>query len=111
MAIKTQVILIDDVDGSEAQETVAFGIDGATYEIDLSAHNAARIRSVLDEFVGKARKADARRGRSRRRARHHGNGPGSAAVRAWARENGIEVNERGRIPADLEAKYLAAQGS
>ncbi len=104
MAQKIHVVLIDDIDGRDADETVRFSLDGSSYEIDLSASNAARLRSAMAEFVGHARKVSSRGGR---RARGGGQGK-SAEIRAWAREQGLQVNERGRIPADLAAKFDAA---
>ncbi len=106
MAQKVQVVLIDDIDGGPADETVRFALDGTSYEIDLSAANAVRLRNSVAEFVGHARKAPGRA--STRRPRSAGGGK-SAEIRAWARERGIAVNERGRIPADLAAKFEAAQ--
>jgi hypothetical protein len=105
MAQKVQVILVDDIDGGPADETVRFALDGTSYEIDLSAANAARLRNTMAEFVGHARKAAGRP--ASRRARSAGGGK-SAEIRAWAREQGLPVNERGRIPADLAAKFEAA---
>jgi len=102
MAQKVHVVLIDDIDGANADETVRFSLDGAAYEIDLSAANAARLRTVMAEFVGHARRAQGR-GTRRRSSRSK-----SAEIRAWARDQGIEVSERGRIPADLTAKFEAA---
>lgn len=106
MAQKVQVVLIDDIDGGPADETIRFALDGTSYEIDLSAANAARLRSSVAEFVGHARKAQARS--ATRRSRSAGSGK-SAEIRAWARERGLPVNERGRIPADLAAKFEAAR--
>lgn len=103
MAQKVQVVLIDDIDGGPADETVRFALDGTTYEIDLSAANAARLRAAVAEFVGHGRKASARTASRRPRA-----GGRSAEIRAWAKEQGLAVNERGRIPADLAAKFEAA---
>ena len=104
MAQKVHVVLIDDIDGTNADETVRFALDGTSYEIDLSASNAARLRNAMAEFIGHARKAPAGRGR-----RQRGSSAGkSAEIRAWARERGLTVNERGRIPAELVAKYEAS---
>jgi hypothetical protein len=88
MAQKVQVLLVDDLDGSEATETVTFGLDGASYEIDLSSGNAGKLRKEL-----------ARTGPGRER---------SAQIRAWAKQRGYKVNERGRIPANIVAEYEAA---
>jgi hypothetical protein len=106
MAQKVQVVLVDDVDGGPADETVQFALDGVGYEIDLSAANATRMREALAPYVGHARKA-ARSGRRTARAPRAGQGR-SAEIRAWARAQGIAVNERGRIPADLAARFDAA---
>src|SRR6266550_3772994 len=106
MAQKVQVLLVDDLDGSEATETVAFGLDGAAYEIDLSSGNAGKLRKELAHYVEHARKASSPA--RRRRAR---TGPGrerSAQIRAWAKQRGYKVNERGRIPANIVAEYEAA---
>lgn len=105
MAQKVQIVLIDDIDGGDADETVRFAVDGSSYEIDLSAANAARLRNAFAEFVGHARKSAGRTGARRPRS----TGGHSAKIRAWAKERGLPVNERGRIPADLTAKYEAAQ--
>jgi hypothetical protein len=106
MAQKVQVLLVDDLDGSEATETVPFGLDGASYEIDLSTGNAGKLRKELAHYVEHARKASAPS--RRRRAR---TGPGrerSAQIRQWAKQRGYKVNERGRIPANIVAEYEAA---
>jgi hypothetical protein len=114
MAQKVQVILVDDVDGGDASETVTFGLDGVSYEIDLNDDNAARLRDALSTWVGHARKVGGRSS-TRRRSSSSSSAPtaakggnDTAAVRAWARENGHEVSERGRIAADVVAAYEAA---
>jgi hypothetical protein len=106
MAQKVQVVLVDDVDGGTAEETVSFALDGVSYEIDLSAKNAAKLREDLASWVGLARRAGgrARRGTRRTAAR----GGSSADVRAWAKAQGLAVSERGRIPAEIVAQYEAA---
>jgi hypothetical protein len=117
MAQKVQVILVDDVDGGDASETVTFGLDGVSYEIDLNDDNAAKLRDALSTWVGHARKVGGRSGTRRRSASAASSssssgsakgGTDTAAVRAWARENGHEVSERGRIAADVLAAYEAA---
>jgi hypothetical protein len=110
MAQKVQVVLIDDIDGGEAKETVTFGLDGATYEIDLSDRNAAQLRDALAHWVGNARRVS---GRSSRPTGRRGGGSSSSstdttAVRAWAKENGYKVSERGRIAAEVQQAYAAA---
>lgn len=115
MAQKMQVLLIDDLDGGDAAETVSFALDGVAYEIDLNEGNAARLREALAPWVGHARKA-ARGGGPQRQRSSGGSGDGgdggaggeSAAVRAWARENGHTVSERGRIPGSVVEAYRAA---
>ncbi|HEY0716244.1 MAG TPA: Lsr2 family protein [Streptosporangiaceae bacterium] len=103
MAQKVQVLLVDDLDGGEATETVSFGLDGSAYEIDLSSANADKIRKELALYVEKARKVSAPSRRRRPRT-----GPGrqhSAAIREWAKQRGYHVNERGRIPATIVSEY------
>jgi len=109
MARTLQVVLVDDVDGGAADETVQFALDGVDYEIDLSAARAAQLRSDLALWVGHARRREpAPRGVC-------GAGPGGgadqAAVRAWARANGHTVNERGRVPAAVVEAYRASTGA
>lgn len=106
MAQKVQVLLVDDLDGGEADETVAFSIDGASYEIDLSGANATKLRDSLTPFVEKSRKAGT--ATRRRRQRGASSRERSAEIRAWAKNNGIKVNERGRIPAHVIEQYEAA---
>ncbi|GLU49540.1 histone-like nucleoid-structuring protein Lsr2 [Nocardiopsis ansamitocini] len=109
MAQKVQVMLIDDLNGGEAEETVSFAVDGATYEIDLSGDNAAALRESLAPFVDAARKAPAK-GRTVRGAKQR-TAPGrerSSEVRAWAKAQGKEVSERGRIPQSIMDEYEAA---
>ncbi|MBA9001480.1 MULTISPECIES: histone-like nucleoid-structuring protein Lsr2 [Thermomonospora] len=104
MAQKVQVLLVDDLDGGEADETVSFALDGASYEIDLSGENAKKLRDSLAPFVQHARKAGTPR---RRRSRGASSRERSAEIRAWAKAQGIKVNERGRIPASVVEKYEA----
>ena len=113
MAQKVNIVLVDDLDGSEATETVSFSLDGTSYEIDLNDANASALREALSGYVGHARKVSS--GGSRRSgSRRSGGGSGTNAsantrgVREWARENGYEVSERGRISADVQQAYDAA---
>jgi Lsr2 len=108
MAQKVTVELEDDLDGGPADETVRFGFDGSDYEIDLSNKNAATLRRQLEPFIEHARKAG--RGQRRRSARTPSSRQHSGAVRAWAREQGIAVSERGRIPASVIDQYEIAVG-
>jgi Lsr2 len=112
MAQKHIVQLIDDVDGSSASETVAFGLDGSNYEIDLSAKNAAKLRDSLAGYVASARRATrattARGSASSRRSRTtRPDRAQTAAIREWARKNGHKVGEKGRIPAVVLEAYHA----
>jgi hypothetical protein len=112
MARKEIVLLTDDLEPEfEADETVRFALDGATYEIDLSEANAIALRETLAPYVAQARRAaGTARGRAGRgtRAESAGTGPDPKAVRAWAAANNEPVSSRGRIPADLVAKFQAA---
>ncbi len=105
MAQRVQVVLVDDVDGGSADETVTFALDGAAYEIDLNAENAARLRDALAPWVGHARRVSGRT-RSGRRGARSGGGK-SAEIREWARSAGYSVSDRGRIPAEVKAAYDA----
>uniref|UniRef100_UPI003F497F8D histone-like nucleoid-structuring protein Lsr2 n=1 Tax=Actinomadura sp. CA-154981 TaxID=3240037 RepID=UPI003F497F8D len=106
MAQKVEVLLVDDIDGGGADETVSFSIDGTSYEIDLSKKNAAKLRSGLEPFVAGARKARKPVGRGGR-TRTAGSRERSAEIREWAKNRGIKVNERGRIPANVIEQYEA----
>ncbi len=112
MAQRTQVLLIDDIDGSSADETVIFGLDGTAYEIDLSAANAGLLRKSLADYVAHGRRSSLGRGIARRRgAAKPAAAAGSldsAAVRTWARESGYAVNDRGRVAAEIVEAYQAA---
>jgi len=108
MAQKVQIILEDDLDGGEATETVAFGLDGTSYEIDLSDANAAKLRDALAVYIGHGRKVSSRAGRPARRSSSTTNGHSAREIRDWARSNGHDVPDRGRIPADVKAAFDAA---
>lgn len=109
MAQKVQVFLVDDLDGGEAEETVSFGVDGTSYEIDLSGEHASKLREVLAPYVEVARKAQQKQTRGKRQQRNTPSRERSAEIRAWAKAAGKKVNERGRIPASIVAEYEAAQ--
>ena len=107
MTQKTLVVLVDDLDGTEATETVSFALDGTSYELDLNDKNAAALRDALSVYVGVARKTN--RGnrtvlRGKGRARAHD----LARVREWARVNGLDVSDRGRISASIQEAFDAA---
>ncbi|WP_408897883.1 Lsr2 family protein [Nocardioides sp. R1-1] len=114
MAQKVNIVLVDDIDGTDATQTVSFGIDGATYEIDLNDENASALREALAPYVGHGRKVG--RGGGSGGARRSGGGRSASAaggasakeVRAWARENGFTVPERGRIPSEVREAYDSA---
>src|SRR5262245_39477210 len=106
MAQKVTVALEDDLDGGPAAETVRFGISGAEYEIDLSKKNAAAFRRKLAPFVDHARKVG--RGPHRQPGRSAASRDRSSGIRAWAKERGIVVSDRGRIPASVVEQYKAA---
>ncbi len=111
MAQKFQVVLEDDVSGGPADETVRFALDGVSYEIDLSTANAERLREALAGYVAVARRIATRSGDGRGRrgtGRAAASGGQTGAIRAWARSNGFEVSERGRISAKVRAAYEAA---
>ncbi|WP_163755771.1 histone-like nucleoid-structuring protein Lsr2 [Mycobacterium botniense] len=111
MAKKVTVTLIDDFDGeAAADETVEFGLDGVTYEIDLSTKNAAKLRNEMSKWVEAGRRVGGRRrGRSgSARSRGAMDREQSAAIREWARRNGHNVSTRGRIPADIIEAFHAA---
>ena len=112
MAQRVNIVLVDDIDGSDATQTVAFGLDGANYEIDLNDDNAAALREALAPYVGHGRKlgrggGGAKRGGGRAAA-SSGTGASAKEIREWARDNGHAVPERGRIPADVREAYDAA---
>ncbi len=111
MAKETIVRLVDDLDGSEAVESVSFAYKGHSYEIDLNEKNAAALEKALSKFVNAARKggsAAAPRGRSRRSARSASAAPELGAIREWATQNGFEVSTRGRIASAVVEAYEAA---
>ena len=113
MAQKVNIVLVDDIDGSEATETVTFGLDGTSFEIDLNDTHAAGLRDVLAPFIGHGRKVGSaqRRGAGRRSGStgSAGNsGPSAKEIRDWARENGHDVPDRGRVSAEVREAYDAA---
>jgi hypothetical protein len=115
MAQKVQVILVDDVDGGEADETVSFALDGVSYEIDVSESHAQSLRDALAPWLGHARRVGGRSSGGRPR-QSGGKARGSAAsdrldltaVRSWARGNGFQVSDRGRVSSEVLAAYEKA---
>ncbi|MFR0358312.1 histone-like nucleoid-structuring protein Lsr2 [Streptomyces sediminimaris] len=109
MAQKVQVLLVDDLDGGEADETVTFALDGKTYEIDLTTANADKLRDLLEPYVKGGRRTGGRSSGGRGKARAaSGGSQDTAQIRAWAKENGYEVNDRGRVPASIREAYEKA---
>lgn len=116
MARQETVALTGDMDGAKAHETVMFGLDGVSYEIDLNSRKAAALRKSLSEFVAGARPT---RGptsiakpsiRGRRQAKRRAAGdPTGAQIRAWAATAGVVVSQRGRISAAVLQQFLTAQ--
>jgi hypothetical protein len=109
MAQKVQTLFVDDLDGGEADGTVRFGLDGAEYEIDLNTEHTKELRDALARYVSAARRA----GSSPRRPARNGrkaepSAVNSTEVREWAKGQGIDVKDRGRIPAELVVKFKAA---
>src|SRR3954470_21068115 len=105
MAQKVNIVLVDDIDQSDAEETVAFGLDGKEYAIDLNTKNARALRDALAPYVAHARSVS---GRSRRGSAKTAGGAAPAEIRAWARDNGFDVPDRGRVSADVREAYAAA---
>ncbi len=108
MAQRIQTLLIDDLDGGEAAGTVRFGLDGTEYEIDLSATHSDELRKALELYLAHARRTG---GTAKNAARtRRGGAVDSAKVRDWAKGQGIEVKDRGRVPADVVEQYKTAAG-
>ena len=115
MARKVQVDLLDDIDGSQADETLKFGLDGTHYEIDVNAKHAEKLRASLAKFITKSRRIGrghvvvTGRGRT-------GGAPARAdraqnqAIRDWAKSRGLEVSDRGRIPVNVTEQYHTEAG-
>jgi len=105
VAQRTQILYVDDIDGSEAEGTVRFGFDGAEYEIDLNKKHSAQFTKAIRPYIDAARKVSSSRrpARGSRPARHN-----QSDVRAWARSEGLKISDRGRIPADVLARYESA---
>ena len=110
MAQRVNVVLVDDIDGNDASETVSFALDGVDYEIDLSDQHAGDLRDALALYIGHGRRTGGRRrsGRKSSASAATDGGPSAADIRAWARENGYEVPERGRVSAEVREAYAAA---
>ena len=109
MAQRVQIILEDDLDGGDAVETVTFGLDGVTYEIDLNDKNAASLRNALAGYVGAGRRVSGRKSSGSGAASRSNSGELSK-IREWARSNGHEVSDRGRISQKVRDAYAKANG-
>jgi hypothetical protein len=110
VAQKVQILLVDDLDGGEATETVKFSLDGTSYEIDLSDGNATALRDALAVYIAEARKVGSGRrssggGNTGKQQRSSTGGPAASEIREWARANGMEVPERGRVSAEVRKAY------
>jgi hypothetical protein len=111
VAQKVQTLFVDDLDGSEADGTVRFGLDGADCEIDLNAKHAQALRDALAPDLGAARRAGSGARRPARGVRRApASGVNTTEIREWAKAQGVEVKDRGRVPADLVAKFNEATG-
>jgi Lsr2 len=110
MAQRIQTLLIDDIDGGEAAGTVRFGLDGTQYEIDLSAAHGDELREALGQYLAHARRIGGT-ARGAARGRRDGAVVDTAKVREWARGQGIEVKDRGRVPAGVVEQYKTAAGA
>ncbi|HLN76902.1 MAG TPA: Lsr2 family protein [Nocardioidaceae bacterium] len=108
MAQRVNVVLVDDLDGNDASETVTFALDGVDYEIDLSEANAAVLRDALGRYIQAGRRVGGRRKKGQRVAAGGEAGPSASDIRRWARENGWDVPERGRVSAEVREAYAAA---
>lgn len=109
MAKQTTVILVDDLDGSEATEQVQFAVDGSSYEIDLSAQNSAKLREALAPYISAARRRSGRRSSyaSAPPTRPTSDREHNQAIREWAATQGMRISERGRIPSNVLEAYRA----
>ena len=112
MAQKVQTLFVDDIDGSAAEGTIRFGLDGTDYEIDLNTKHFQALRDALAPYIGAARRPG---GPARRPARGgrkaSANGVNTTEVREWAKAQGMDVKDRGRVPAELVVKFKAATGN
>ena len=109
MAQRVEILLTEDLDGSDIPagmgETVTFALDGSSYEIDLRTKNAAALRKVLAAYIEAGRPIRNRRGKNVTRSTI---GADARTVKEWARSNGYEINDRGRVPADIRKAIEAA---
>lgn len=116
MAQRVITTLVDDITGGDADETITFGLDGKTYEIDLNAKNSKKLRAALDDFIKAGRKTGGKTSgkttSSRTKTGKAGNnGHSTSDIRNWAKENGYNVNDRGRVPASIREAYEKANAA
>jgi Lsr2 len=111
MAQKVRTLFVDDLDGSEAEGTIRFGLDGTEYEIDLNVKHTQQLRDALARYVTAGRRVSASTRRPARGGRKtQPNALNTTEVREWAKAQGIDVKDRGRVPAELVVKFKAATG-
>jgi hypothetical protein len=111
MAQKVQTLFIDDLDGTEAEGSVQFGLDGTDYEIDLNSEHAEELRAALGRYVAAARRVSGTGRPSARPGRRSASADvDTKDVRQWARDQGIELKDRGRVPTSVVARFRAATG-
>jgi hypothetical protein len=108
MAKKTTVVLVDDLNGDPADTTIRFGLDSREYELDLTDGNARELRDRFNRYIPAARKVSGGRRSTAGPAKAEFTAVDPAAVRAWAKSNGVEVSPRGRIKTDVLEAYRAA---
>jgi hypothetical protein len=108
MATQTTVTLVDDLDGSDADEQVEFTIDGKSYAIDLSASNSKKLRAAFAPYIAAARRVGGRRNGAAGAARPTTDREQNQAIREWAQKQGLKVSERGRISASVLDAFKAA---
>lgn len=108
MAQRTTITLVDDIDGSQADGTVTFSLDGVAFEIDLTSEHERELRAALEPWVTAARRTSGRTAAGRSRSSRAMTGPSAEQVREWAKANGRPVSDRGRISAAVRAAYEAA---
>jgi len=110
MAQKIQTLFIDDLDGGEAAGTVRFGLDGTEYEIDLSTAHSDELRKALEQYVTHGRRTGSTARRAAR-TRRGSDAVDTAKIREWAKGQGIEIKDRGRVPASVVEQYKTAVGA
>jgi hypothetical protein len=106
MASKTIVEVVDDLDGSKAEETIRFALDGSDYEIDLSGAHSKKLRDALQPYLKAGRRVGGKR--SGRRSSAPTDAKQSKAIRDWAKQHGMQVSERGRVSAQVQKAYNEA---